>query len=79
MRGNYTDLPLQLRSSVWWIIVAAYRLSLVAESGAPLVVHGLLFAVASHVAENRLSFSAECGIFLDRGSNQYPSHCKVDS
>ena len=39
-----------------WVFIALYGLSLVAESGGPLfvVVHGLLIAVASLVAEHGL-------------------------
>ena len=59
---------------VWqcWVFVAALRLSLVAASrGYSVVVRGLLIAVASFVAEHRLSncvtqlrCSAACRIFL---------------
>ena len=54
-----------------------------------VVVHGLLIAVASLVAEFRhtgsvvalhgLSYSETCGIFLDQESNLHPLHWKVDS
>ena len=41
---------------------------LVAESEEySVVVHGLLFAVASLVVAHRLSCSKACGIFLDQG------------
>ena len=40
----------------------------------PVVVYGLLLAVASLVAEHRLICSVACGIFLDQGSNPCPLH-----
>ena len=67
--------------------------SVVAASGGyyPVVVRGLLIAVASLVAELRLwstgsvvmahglSLSMACGIFPDQGSKQCLLHWQVDS
>ena len=44
-----------------------------------IVVHGLLIAVASLVAEHGLSCSTACGIFPDQGLNPCPLHWQVDS
>ena len=68
-----------LHSSLCWVFVAAYRLSLAAVCGflisvASLVAHGLKCALTC-----RFSCSAACGIFLEQGSNPYLQHWQVDA
>ena len=46
---------LLIYSWLQWVLIALHRLSLVLASGAySVMVHGLVFAVASLVAEHRL-------------------------
>ena len=63
-----------------WVFVAARRLSLVAASGGYCLVllPGLLVAMASFVAEHRLSCPVACGIFLDQGLNPCPLNWQAD-
>ena len=76
-----------------WDFIAVCKLSLVAVSGGSFldVVHELLIAVASLVAEHGLlragsvvvacgfSCPVTCGIFPDQGSKPCPLHCKANS
>ena len=77
-----------------WVFIALHGLSLVAASRGYSLVEmcGLLFAVASLVAEQRLetmrasvvvahglSFPTACGIFLGQGSYSCPLCGQVDS
>ena len=67
-----------------WVFVAAYRLSLVAESAGSRRAGSLVAVLGLHssgsvVVEYRLSCSVACGIFPDQGSNSCPLHWQVDS
>ena len=80
---------------IWllWVFILAPRPSLATVSGgySPVVVLGLLNAVASHCGQralgctgsvtvvHRLSRSAAYGNFLDQGSNPRPLHWHRDS
>ena len=56
-----------------------FSLVVVSKGYSLSAVHGLLFVVASHVAENRLSCSTECGIFPEKGSKPPLLHLQKDS
>ena len=44
-----------------------------------IAVAGFAMRLGSVFVSHRLSCSVACEIFLDKGSNQCPLHCKADS